>query len=587
MVFAQSAGLPFLHWFRLLMFEEDYGNLRTDQEPRPAVLSYRATVETLRGYTFDRLVETGIPDVFAYQFKQNTGNGRVCVLWTEKPVDRAVTLAVGSGKVPVAPLLLRDMFGNPAPAPSLPDGTVQVSVGESPVFLSWTTTEPRFVTARATPVLSLPPTAQLIPGTASAVTVTVRNPLNRAVKATLTTAANATGTPFTATPGITAISLKAGETKRVPLSVTLGGTSGVAWPRLWNVFVYSDADGAKITTVPETLPKENKGGTVTGQRVPLRDNAFNFTRLGGTVRERAPAVVVGEVVSDRDQTVRMGASADWYMAWHVNGAKIYDTLAYGNGAFSSPTDHMFDLPLKKGRNVLVANIQSGSQGWLLQIGDPEMAKRAAGAGGGKSAAPHLTLTLSERGKPLAREIVQVEYALPVAPLPTGLSLAAPVAKWQTTEPVAVLGANALRNFFEKEPDSSKWWKGDDDLSGEAWLFSTPDTLLLTVRVRDANPATGDSLQIGVGQGEKSFAVYTVARGDGGATVITKQAGVDGAITATTEPGDGFTVYKIGINRTVLTLTVMRAAISAFDNPSARWARTCRSRAVRSLPAPVC
>ncbi len=554
LVYAQSAGLPFLHWFRLLMFEEDYGNLRTDQEPRPAVLSYRATVEALRGYKFDRMVETGVPDVFAYQFQQNGGNGRVCVLWTEKPIDRTVTLAVGSGKVPVAPLTVRDMFGNPASVPSLPDGTVQIVTGESPVFLSWTTTEPAFATARAAPVLSLPTTAQIVPGTPSTVTVTVRNPLGRPLKATLTTAANATGTPFTATPGRSEIVLKAGETKRVPLAVTLGGTTGIEWPRMWSVFVYSDADGADVTSVPQTLPKENKGGTVMGQRIPLRDNKFDFTRLGGTVRERAPAVVVGEVVSNRDQTVRIGASADWYMAWHVNGRKIYDTLANGNGAFSGPTDHMFDLPLKKGRNVLVANVQSGSQGWLLQIGDPEMAKRAAGAGNGKNTAPHLTLTLSEGGKPLARETVQVEYALPIAPLPSGLSLAAPIAQWQTTDPVAVLGANSLRNFFEKEPDSSRWWKGDDDLSGEAWLFSTPDTLILTVRVRDANPATGDSVQVGIGRDEKSFGVYTVAGNDAGGAVVTKQSGVDGAITASVERGAGTAVYKLRINRAALSLT---------------------------------
>ncbi len=554
MVYAQSVGMPFLHWFRLLMFEEDYGNLRTDQEPRPAVLSYRTTVEALRGYRFEKIIETGVPDVAAYLFQQSTGNGRVCVLWTEKPVVRQVTLAVGSGKEPVVAATVRDQFGNATPATPLPDGTVQVATSENPVFLSWKTAEPAFTPARATPVLSLPPTAQIVPNKASAVMVTVRNPLGRAMKATLTTDAKAGTTPFAATPRTVVVTLKPGETKRVPLSVTLGGTTGIEWPRLWSVFVYADADPLKLTAIPATLPKEN-GGSVTAQRVPLRDNTLTFTRLGGTVRERAVAIVMGEVISDQDQTVKMGASADWWMAWSVNGKPVYDTLQSGNGGITSPTDHLFDVPLKKGRNVLVGKVLSGSQGWMVRIGDPEMAKRARAASSGVNDSPHLTLTLTEDKKSIARETVEVEYALPVAPLPEGLTLAEPIDRWQAADPITVLGANSVRNFYEKEPDSSRWWKGDEDLSGEAWLFATDDKLLLTVRVRDDKQTAGDALQVGVGRDEKSYGVYTVKVGENGKATVTKDGGTGDAIEATAERGEGsVTVYKMAITRSALGLS---------------------------------
>ena len=41
--------------------------------------------------------------------------------------------------------------------------------------------------------------------------------------------------------------------------------------------------------------------------------------------------------------------ADWWMAWYVNGEKVYDTLAKGNGGGYSIQDHVFPIKLKKGK----------------------------------------------------------------------------------------------------------------------------------------------------------------------------------------------------------------------------------------------
>jgi len=42
-------------------------------------------------------------------------------------------------------------------------------------------------------------------------------------------------------------------------------------------------------------------------------------------------------------------------------------------------------------------------------------------------------------------------------------------QWDAVEPAAVLGENQVHNFYFKEPDSSKWWAGDKDLSAVAWM----------------------------------------------------------------------------------------------------------------------
>lgn len=77
-------------------------------------------------------------------------------------------------------------------------------------------------------------------------------------------------------------------------------------------------------------------------------------------------------MSGRDQTVKMGASADWWMTWTVNGKQVYTTLPQGNGSAGSPTGHVFDIPLKKGRNIIAVKVLAGSQGWVIQIADPDM-----------------------------------------------------------------------------------------------------------------------------------------------------------------------------------------------------------------------
>ena len=70
----------------------------------------------------------------------------------------------------------------------------------------------------------------------------------------------------------------------------------------------------------------------------------------------------------------IGAGADWWMQWYLDGKPIFDTLKGGNEPsrhnwFSrrvpSPTDYVFDVDVTAGEHVLAVVVKSGSGGWNL------------------------------------------------------------------------------------------------------------------------------------------------------------------------------------------------------------------------------
>jgi hypothetical protein len=86
--------------------------------------------------------------------------------------------------------------------------------------------------------------------------------------------------------------------------------------------------------------------------------------LGG-VREGKIAYLVTSITVERGMEVTLGASADWWMQWRLNGEVICDTLAQGNGGYPyhSFLVHRFVARLKTGRNLLVVKVISGSGGF--------------------------------------------------------------------------------------------------------------------------------------------------------------------------------------------------------------------------------
>ena len=96
-----------------------------------------------------------------------------------------------------------------------------------------------------------------------------------------------------------------------------------------------------------------------------------------TFRHHAPAVFMQEFEAPEDGMMQIGCGADWYWELRVNGEKLYDRLA-GNEARPIGKDNFRLLvPVRRGHNLMVALVRSGSEGWVWFCGPIPPAPREA------------------------------------------------------------------------------------------------------------------------------------------------------------------------------------------------------------------
>ena len=152
----------------------------------------------------------------------------------------------------------------------------------------------------------------------------------------------------------------------------------------WTLFRTPDLKDVKLealTAVPQTL------GGVQGRTVSLKENTLMLAKPGESVKPKTAAVLFNEFESEKAGVMQVGCSADYWFEFIVNGKTVYDTIVNGNGATTYlPTDHVFNFPVKKGKNLIAVRVLSGSEGWRFVCGKvPFRAKlkqsRLAGAVG--------------------------------------------------------------------------------------------------------------------------------------------------------------------------------------------------------------
>jgi len=271
--------------------------------------------------------------------------------------------------------------------------------------------------------------------------------------------------------------------------------AAVRWPASWHVYPGANLpkDIASLQALPDELPGEGK--SIKAVRVAPENFRIDFEKVGGIMRERNPGVVLAVVESDVEQTVRVGASADWWMAWYVNGNRVYDTLNVGNGAGYAITDHTFDMPLKQGRNIVAVQVLSGSQGWKVLVGDPVSLARKLG-----TSTDRVQLALSRNGSEVIdRQIVEPYLRLPIRAVEGEVELTSQA--WDATDADITLGEASVTNEFAKQPDASRWWKGPTDLSARVWLRADGDAMHVIVAVRDQMHTDEDRVSITLDQGQ--------------------------------------------------------------------------------------
>ena len=143
------------------------------------------------------------------------------------------------------------------------------------------------------------------------------------------------------------------------------------WTAFVNATVYRDA--------PAGIPKKwtySANGRQESDVFPIKVKAVNgkidCLPLMPKHEPRSCVMLMNEIQSDRDRTVRLGLSADWYFTFSCNGKEYYSTSRHANAGNHSyrftPDDHPVDFELKKGKNTIAIKVFPGTRGWFLKYG---------------------------------------------------------------------------------------------------------------------------------------------------------------------------------------------------------------------------
>ena len=540
-------------------------------------------VERLRYHKFVASLpfdeQTGTQGVEAFLFAEQGASGaptgrKTLVVWSLKPAQLNLNLQLDKVGQTVSNAQVYDLYGN-ASAPRLTGQTAGFVVGDEPVYLTWNSPGGAEAVEVVQPLLTVQNQQPLLAGQTTPLTLLARNPTDKPLRATLKIEVSSR-LPLQVAPATRTIELAPGATQTVEIDATLGRADApLALPRWWKVFLDPDLDklsAADYARVPDALP-----GAKAGQYVWAPDNRLDFAALGAGTREKRPAIAYATLDAPAAMTLPVAASADYWMAWYLNGQKVLDTLRTGN-AGDSLAAHLFELPLKKGRNVLAVVVLSGSAGWDIEFGGPR--ERALALT--NSAPDKLSVSLQADGKVLAEQEVPLQLRAPIASIATASE---GYDDWQALEPTALLGEDEVTNFWVKEPDQSRWYRGEADLSAQVWLRESGDKLHLFVAATDDKSVAAKS----AADLSKSDSLRLVLSADNGATLIDKTFGLvgdkaasmgRGAATATIKRVGVRTLYHVVMDKSVVGAGPFRVGLTLGDNDDGYLKQSLRLEGVR-------
>ena len=561
MVYAQSEAMPLFFYFRLYMTGGDgpYTMLEDHKQPRPSVLAYHTMVGALRGLRFREKVDLGANGAEAYLFASIDGARHALVAWHNRDASVTRNLELGP-RGAVAKVRRVDLMGNASAAQLLEDNVAATEIGADPVFLLWESSGPLSPVTVRPSLLETPRIHQVASGGESTLTVRVRAPAAGELRGELAARPTREG-GLAPRPANQPVVVAAGAVAEYLVTVAADApTSDPVWPAEWSVFLDVEPEAAMSAAARDAAPPANlrgrDGAAVRPRVVIAREQRLDFgSAAGGRTRERATALAVAVLRSDREQTIEVGASADWWMAAHVNGERVYSTLEGGNGAGQTLGAHRFPVRLRVGENRVAFVVQAGSQGWSLLSGGPAELRLAAGG-----APEGVELELRADGRVLGRETVRVQRAPAPTPWTRGVDALTPTA----LSGVAQAGEFApaqVRNRFEAHPDGSRWYGGADDLSGRIWLLENDTHALLVVAARDdrhvpakdeSSRAEADALELSLASSDGRLLSTLAVTEEGGRALVTRQnsrVDAEARVERLLEPG--LTVYRVSLPREAL------------------------------------
>ncbi|MDA3799169.1 MAG: hypothetical protein PF692_08830 [Kiritimatiellae bacterium] len=499
MVFAHAKGMPSMMWFRLFMGNEGYTLSHNLLEPRPTIMAYRTMVEEMRHVRFARMLDEEISDRELYLFDEidedgNPNGHKVLVAWANVPGHFAASIQLDASNVPIQDARKTDLYGNTSSARVF-NGLVNITLSSDPIYLSWQSSGDSSTVKLAESPLNCTSLPSLQPYGVTDTTWTIFNSGKKPLQAELKIETVSSRHVKVLTDSQSLI-VPPGQRQAVQVRLSLENKPAILIPRWWHVFTHldpmavADMEAKEFASIPSQLPGIGKPSLPT--RIWTTDGQIDFASMAGGFRERKPALAFAAIEVSEDTELSFTAAADWWMRWYVNGEIVYDTFK-GSGGPLSLDAHPFTLPLKKGRNIIAAQVLSGSAGFKLIFGGEDVRQTVLSGG---VPPDRISAMLLVDDQVVAHQSVGLDF-LPALPLFNELKGSDQLSKWITREPFAFLDHTTVINFHEAYPDSSRWYQGKEDVSAVAWLRDAGTTLDLMVAVRDdidCNPPTNQSVQ---------------------------------------------------------------------------------------------
>lgn len=153
------------------------------------------------------------------------------------------------------------------------------------------------------------------------------------------------------------------------------------WPAQWMIFGPVHADDpvlppAMLSAMPDQL--EIAGKILKPQLVtPGRDSVVTLADIYKDVGRRTTAYVFLPLTVPDARAVTLGLGGNWWMQAWLNGALILDTTETSNIHGQIAVDnHLVNVNLRPGRNILAVRFICGSGGSELALGGPDQIRRA-------------------------------------------------------------------------------------------------------------------------------------------------------------------------------------------------------------------
>jgi hypothetical protein len=148
--------------------------------------------------------------------------------------------------------------------------------------------------------------------------------------------------------------------------------------------------------------------------------------------------------------------------------------------------------------------------------------------------------------------------------------------------MAVLDADDVVSFHAQQPDQSRWYGGDDDLSAVLWAGADHQHVYLVARVRDQqHTATlpggrpGDHLALELASAAGVTDVRVVPEGDAAAVQVRSVKGSDdpaGGAEAVIRRLDGTTWYNVALPRSLWPGEPRHLRVTVRDTDDPAWGR---------------